>query len=148
MESQSNRSPVIHVNHKLALESWCVPFLYSHSFKCFTELLPKRHCCSRQQQQQQQRKGGPGSTTARKSSTASHKSQHYSNGQLTEEDRIQRKLQLSRCLLLLNPDLTLGWNFRREAYLQGQTRFQDEINLVSLVLSRKPKNFECFSYRK
>ncbi|CAG7838312.1 unnamed protein product [Allacma fusca] len=144
VESQSNRSPVIHVNHKLALESWCVPFLYSHSFKCFTQLLPNRKVSAGNHKNQHRN----GSTSVRNGSIGSHEGHTFVNSRLTEGDRTERKLNLSRILILLNPDLTLAWNYRREAFIQCCMQFQHELHLVSLVASRKPKSSEVFMYRK
>jgi len=135
VESKSNRSPVIHTNHKLALESWCIPFLYTHSFKNFICLLPKNRF--------------PSSSALRNSNSCSREvSSKLST--LSESERIARGLQLSRALILLNPDLTLAWNYRREIFNTSSKLkvLKAELQLVCLTASRKPKCPEGFTYRK
>ena len=34
-DSLCNKSPVIHVDHRIALESWCVKHVYQYSYKKF-----------------------------------------------------------------------------------------------------------------
>uniref|UniRef100_A0A1B6DF66 Uncharacterized protein n=1 Tax=Clastoptera arizonana TaxID=38151 RepID=A0A1B6DF66_9HEMI len=50
--------------------------------------------------------------------------------------------------LLLNPDVTLFWNMRRELVTNLRIDPQFELQFTSVILSRKPKSPEVFSYRK
>ena len=138
-ESQSNRSPVIHVDHKLALESWCVPFLYTHSFGHFVEIRPRKGV---------QVKNPFSSQTVHNGTSNLCKSSTMSYFHLSEEEKKVRALELSRILVLLNPDLSVAWNFRREVFHSGCLRLGEELRLVTLCATRKPKSSEGFHYRK
>ncbi|XP_075231397.1 protein prenyltransferase alpha subunit repeat-containing protein tempura [Lycorma delicatula] len=50
--------------------------------------------------------------------------------------------------LLLNPDITTFWNMRRELVLCRHLDPHSELHFTAVVLSRKPKSAEVFSYRK
>lgn len=50
--------------------------------------------------------------------------------------------------LLLNPDVQTFWNMRRELLQACRLECQAELHFTSVVLSRKPKCAEAFSYRK
>lgn len=72
--------------------------------------------------------------------------------QLTELERMKRGHELSRILLLINPDYNTAWNFRRELFLNKRHVYEIgltlELNLIALVCSRKPKCLEAFNYRR
>ncbi|KAK7866138.1 hypothetical protein R5R35_004786 [Gryllus longicercus] len=50
--------------------------------------------------------------------------------------------------LLLNPDVQTFWNMRRELVQACRLDCHTELRFTSIVLSRKPKCSEAFSYRK
>ncbi|XP_029850367.1 protein prenyltransferase alpha subunit repeat-containing protein 1 [Ixodes scapularis] len=54
----------------------------------------------------------------------------------------------SRLVILVNPDVQLAWNVRKELFLCKQTSFQEELQFSQLVLTRKPKCSEVFSHRR
>jgi len=120
-ESQRNNSPVLHHrnDHKLALESWCVPYLYVHCLQKFKNIRP----------------GGKNVAKTIRG--------------LSEAEKIKNSLPLARLLVLLNPELTMAWNFRRKhANLLCLADVETELNLIRLVGSRKPKMPEGFYYRR
>lgn len=51
-------------------------------------------------------------------------------------------------VLLLNPDVTVFWNMRREMVQRSHLDPHSELHFTSVVLSRKPKSAEVFIYRK
>lgn len=53
--------------------------------------------------------------------------------------------QLLMGALLLNPDVTVLWNMRREL---PNLEPQFELHFTSVILTRKPKSSEVFNYRK
>lgn len=59
-----------------------------------------------------------------------------------------RLTKLLNILLLLNPDLTSLWNKRREMVLNSFLERSVELRFTRLVLSRKPKNYDAFCYRR
>jgi len=133
VESKSNHSPVIHddVEHKLALESWCVPYLYTHIYKSFMAVQVRQRRTS--------------------TSPSSVKSDVYGSSKLcslSETERTTRGCLLSRLLVMLNPDLAVAWNFRRRYISLTSESIQYEFRLIDLVASRKPKCPEGFSYRR
>jgi len=68
--------------------------------------------------------------------------------QLTESEKWTKCFQLSRLLVMINPDLAVAWNFRREAFNVGYSNLKEELQLVSLVASRKARCSEGFNYRR
>lgn len=50
--------------------------------------------------------------------------------------------------LLLNPDVSTFWNMRRDLVLSHHLDPHAELHFTAVVLSRKPKSAEVFSYRK
>jgi len=58
---------------------------------------------------------------------------------------------LARLLLgavLLNPNVTLLWNMRRELVVQGRQDPIFELHLAAIALSYQPKTSEPFIYRR
>lgn len=60
----------------------------------------------------------------------------------------KRLKKLLNVTLLLNPDLFTLWNKRRELVLKKLLDITKEITFTTLVLSRKPKCNDAFSYRR
>ncbi len=129
---------MIHTDHKLALESWCVPFLYTHSFGHFIVVRPRKGASL----------SSSSSQTVLNGSSASLKSTTVNHSQLSEIEKRARALELSRILVLLNPDLALAWNYRRESFQTGSLGLKDELHLITLCATRKPKSAEGFYYRR
>lgn len=129
---------MLHVaaEHKLGLEAWCVPYLYTHSYKTFLAIRRKQKCSS-------------SSALTPTTTLPSRRYGSFKASNLSESDRISRGLVLSRTLVLLNPDLAVAWNFRRDFVpIVSQEGLEFELNLVSLVATRKPKCPEGFAYRR
>lgn len=59
-----------------------------------------------------------------------------------------RLIKLMNVTLLLNPELNSLWNKRRELVILNFTEKHTELQFTKLVLSRKPKCNEAFSYRR
>ncbi|CAH2257775.1 protein prenyltransferase alpha subunit repeat-containing protein 1 [Pararge aegeria] len=60
----------------------------------------------------------------------------------------ERLIKLLNVTLLLNPEINSLWNKRREMTLQSLLDRTGELHFARLVLSRKPKCNEAFSYRR
>ncbi|XP_074602449.1 protein prenyltransferase alpha subunit repeat-containing protein 1-B-like [Brevipalpus obovatus] len=54
----------------------------------------------------------------------------------------------TRCLLLLNPDLTTAWNCRKQLVLDGFITIADELKFSELILKRPNKAPENFAHRQ
>lgn len=57
-------------------------------------------------------------------------------------------LQWSVAILLINPDVQMVWNVRKEMIISGHLLPKDELNFTAIVLTRKPKCADIFSQRK
>lgn len=110
-----NRSPVLHTENCLGLESWCVKHVYMY---CYSELMKKYF----------------GKTVRKILKLTS----------LTCE----RLTKLINITLLLNPELNTFWNKRREMVAKGFLEVSNELVFTRIVLSRKPKCNDAFSYRR
>lgn len=56
--------------------------------------------------------------------------------------------QWTRLLLLINPDLTLGWNVRKELLASSRIDPANELRFTELILTFKPKTSNIFSHRQ
>ena len=56
--------------------------------------------------------------------------------------------ELSRVLVLLNPDFSTAWNRRKQLLVNGQLDPKQELYLSKLILKRKPKSPESITYRQ
>lgn len=59
-----------------------------------------------------------------------------------------RLVRLLNVILLLNPELSSLWNRRREMILKLVLEKTSELQFTKLVLSRKPKCNDAFTYRR
>ncbi|XP_059619642.1 protein prenyltransferase alpha subunit repeat-containing protein 1 [Phlebotomus argentipes] len=112
MPSNQNKSPVIHVEHNLGLESWCVKHVYDH---CHRVLLDSR--------------------------LVVHK--HSS-----KEKSCEKSVKYLNVAILINPDVAVFWNMRRNLVRQCKLKTDAEFHFSALVLSKKPKSSEAFAYRR
>lgn len=110
-----NKSPVLHFENCLGLESWCVKHVYMY---CYSEIMDKHF-------------SKPKRKALKVSSTIS--------------DRLTKLLNVT---LLLNPELSSLWNKRREMVQRLFLEKPSELRFTRLVLSRKPKCNDAFSYRR
>lgn len=108
MLSNQNKSPVVHIENNLGLESWCVTHVYEHSHRKIVD----NKCLS---------------------------NKHASN---------ESFLKYINCAILINPDVSLFWNIRRKMVEKNKLNITKEFQFSSIVLNRKPKSAESFSYRR
>lgn len=101
--------------------------------------------------QQQRRDSGAGNGNNATGTEVSKRDKELSRklSCLSESERVSRGLLLSRILIIINPDLALAWNYRRDAFLPSSLEMlEKEQRLVALVMSRKPKCSEGLAYRR
>lgn len=110
-----NKSPVLHMENCLGLESWCVKHVYMY---CYSELMDKYL--------------GKSKRKALKLSSVNS----------------ERLTKLLNVTLLLNPELSTLWNKRRDLVFRSDLHRIAELRFTKLVLSRKPKSNDAFSYRR
>lgn len=60
----------------------------------------------------------------------------------------KRIYNLLNATILINPDVTSLWNKRREMTAQQYNSWFSELHFTKLVLTRKPKCNEAYSYRR
>ena len=65
-----------------------------------------------------------------------------------DSSNLRDLINLSNVILLLNPDFRCVWNFRRSLITSNRTQISDDLKFSALVLSRKPRSPEVFSYRQ
>lgn len=110
-----NKSPVLHLENCLGLESWCVKHVYMY---CYNEIMDK--CFTK---------------SKRKSSKPSS----------VISERLSKLLNIA---LLLNPELNLLWNKKRDMVLRNLLNKSAEVHFTKIVLSSKPKCNDAFAYRR
>lgn len=113
MQSNQNKSPVIHAENNLGLESWCIPHVYKYAHQQVLQF---------------------------KQSTI-----QYTRGLPWNSSEIVKYLNV---VLLINPDVTLFWNLRRYLFGHNKLNLTKEFLYSALVLSKKAKSNEAFSYRR
>ncbi|XP_043920297.1 protein prenyltransferase alpha subunit repeat-containing protein 1 [Protopterus annectens] len=106
-EARCNRSPIVLVENKLGIESWCIKFLlpYVHN-----KLL-----------------------------------QYKLRKKWLEQDVLT---DVTRTLLLLNPDFATAWNVRKELVLSGTIEPIQDLYLAKLALTKFPKSPETWIHRR
>lgn len=57
-------------------------------------------------------------------------------------------LALTRAVLLINPDVQVAWNIRKELLTSEKQDIHSELNFSAVVLSRKPKCADAFVHRR
>lgn len=114
MQSNQNKSPVIHVENNLGLESWCIPHVYDFAHRQVLAFKQSTH--------------------------------QYTRG--TVQWQHGDVLKYLNVVLLLNPDVTLFWNLRRYLFGHNKLNLTKEFQFSGLVLSKKAKSNEAFSYRR
>lgn len=65
-----------------------------------------------------------------------------------DSSTLRELICLSNVILLLNPEFRCIWNFRRSLVASNRLEIGDELKYSKLILSRKPRNPEVFSYRQ
>lgn len=115
-----NKSPLVHEQHHLGLESWCVQHVYEYAHN--TILAGRRPAGQRSQRLQSPTKPAALST-----------------------DQLLKYLNSAT---LINPDVATYWNMRRKLFSRNRLSIQREFQFSAIVLSRKPKSNEAFFYRR
>lgn len=133
MPSNTNKSPVIHIEHNLGLQSWCVKYIYEYAHRLL--LRHKAEC------QKLSGGGGPGqnSTNLVGSSSGAMLSSTTGNNAI---------IKYLNCAILINPDVATFWNLRRQLFAKNRLDITKEFQFSAVVLSKKPKSNEAFAYRR
>lgn len=113
MQSNQNKSPVVHAENSLGLESWCIPHVYDYAHRLVLQY---------------------------KQQTV-----HYTRDIPWTSEDVVKYLNI---VLLINPDVTLFWNIRRYLFGHNKLNLTKEFQYSALVLSKKAKSNEAFSYRR
>lgn len=126
-KQNKNKSPVIHIEHHLGLESWCVHHVYRHAHAIILAA-SKKH---------------PKACGGDASSVDSH------SGKCTTHQPFSSNLtKYLNCALLINPDVATFWNCRRRLFQKNRLQIRKEFQFTSIVLSKKPKSNDAFFYRR
>ncbi|RWS12570.1 hypothetical protein B4U79_08632 [Dinothrombium tinctorium] len=102
-----NKCPVLVVDHRLALESWCVQHVFTF---IYAKIIDSRL-----------------------------------NRLKLANDKLK---EWTRVILLINPDLTLAWNIRKELVESNCISIAEELKLSEVILTRKAKSPDNFFHRQ
>lgn len=131
MPSNTNKSPVIHIDHNLGLQSWCVKYIYEYAHRLL--LRHKAECFKLS--------GGSGpSSTCITGNT--------SGTMLLSGPGNNAIIKYLNCAILINPDVATFWNLRRQLFAKNRLDITKEFQFSTVVLSKKPKSNEAFAYRR
>lgn len=128
MPSNTNKSPVIHVEHNLGLQSWCIKYIYEYSHRL---ILRHKAECSKPS-------GGSSSSVTTSNNT----------GSLVAGSGSSSVIKYLNCAILINPDVATFWNLRRQLFAKNRLDITKEFQFSTVVLSKKPKSNEAFAYRR
>ncbi|XP_058130126.1 protein prenyltransferase alpha subunit repeat-containing protein 1 [Anopheles ziemanni] len=143
MPLNQNKSPVIHVEHNLGLQSWCVEFIYAYAHRLILQYrnewlasnaLPVSCGTGCWMASEKGKLGGclhSGGSGGNAGNGASVPIIKYLN-----------------CAILINPDVATFWNLRRQLFAKNRLDISREFHFSALVLSKKPKSNEAFAYRR
>lgn len=131
MPSNTNKSPVIHIEHNLGLQSWCVKYIYEYAHRLL--LRHKAECF----------KLSGGVTPSSTSIVGNTSGALLMSG--TGNNAIIKYLN---CAILINPDVATFWNLRRQLFAKNRLDITKEFQFSAVVLSKKPKSNEAFAYRR
>ncbi|EAL40851.4 AGAP002731-PA [Anopheles gambiae str. PEST] len=148
MPLNQNKSPVIHLEHNLGLQSWCVECVYAYAHRLILQYrnewlssnaLPVG-CGSAPWNASDKGKlsGGGGLGPGGGSS---------STGGCTNGGNVPI-IKYLNCAILINPDVATFWNLRRQLFAKNRLDISKEFHFSALVLSKKPKSNEAFAYRR
>ncbi|EDV99637.1 GH12307 [Drosophila grimshawi] len=153
-ETNCNKSPVVHVEHNLGLESWCAQHVYDHAHRT---LISHRRQTTQQQlrtlQQQQQSDSlakylnvalliNPDVTTF-----------WHIRRQLVQKNRlsINKELQFSALVLSIKPKSNEAFAYRRWLYSFQSADAIDwphEISICERAADRSASNYHAWSHRQ
>uniref|UniRef100_A0A182M3I0 Uncharacterized protein n=1 Tax=Anopheles culicifacies TaxID=139723 RepID=A0A182M3I0_9DIPT len=143
MPLNQNKSPVIHVEHNLGLQSWCIDCVYTYAHRL---ILHYRNdwLSSNAPPVGSWSVGWNVSDKGKLSVGASGlgPSSNTSNG---GNVMIIKYLNFA---ILINPDVATFWNLRRQLFAKNRLDIAKEFHFSTLVLSKKPKSNEAFAYRR
>lgn len=135
-ESQTkNKTPVVHVDNHLGLESWCCPIVYRHAHQIIltaSKKQPHHHTI------------GMGHSESNGSSGSSSSSGGADHIQPFNHTLVK----YLNCAILINPDVSTFWNARRRLVQKDRLDIRREFKFSSIVLSKKPKSNDAFCYRR
>uniref|UniRef100_A0A182KBU5 Protein prenyltransferase alpha subunit repeat-containing protein 1 n=1 Tax=Anopheles christyi TaxID=43041 RepID=A0A182KBU5_9DIPT len=146
MPLNQNKSPVIHLEHNLGLQSWCVECVYTYAHRLILQYrnewlssnaLPVG-CGSAPWNVSEKGKLSSGAGLGPVGNTSSSCG---NGGNLPI-------IKYLNCAILINPDVATFWNMRRQLFAKNRLDISKEFHFSALVLSKKPKSNEAFAYRR
>lgn len=131
-----NKSPVIHVDTHLGLESWCVQHVYEHAHKIILSVATTSSSSNWIVPEQ----------TDLHSSCNNHHNHHKPIPTLHTTN--QNIIKYLNCAILINPDVATFWNYRRRLFQKNRLNISREFQFSAIVLTKKPKSNDAFFYRR
>lgn len=137
-ESQTkNKTPVVHVDNHLGLESWCCPIVYRHAHQIILTAVKKQSSHHHHHHTSSESNGGGCSSNSSSSGGNDHV-QPFNH----------TLVKYLNCAILINPDVTTFWNARRRLLQKDRLDIRAEFKFSAIVLSKKPKSNDAFCYRR
>ncbi|XP_058058718.1 protein prenyltransferase alpha subunit repeat-containing protein 1-A [Anopheles bellator] len=149
MPLNQNKSPVIHVEHNLGLQSWCVEFIYAYAHRLIlryrnewlgSNTLPSGGGAGCWGAADKGKLTGGGSLSGTGGGGG--------NGGNPPNGGSVPIVKYLNCAILINPDVATFWNLRRQLFAKNRLDISKEFYFSALVLSKKPKSNEAFAYRR
>ncbi|XP_052903542.1 protein prenyltransferase alpha subunit repeat-containing protein 1 [Anopheles moucheti] len=143
MPLNQNKSPVIHVEHNLGLQSWCIECVYTYSHRLILQY--RNECKSSNTFPAACGLVAWNVSDKGKLSTVAGGPGPGSNASNGTNVPIIKYLN---CAILINPDVATFWNLRRQLFAKNRLDIAKEFHFSAIVLSKKPKSNEAFAYRR
>lgn len=140
-ESQNkNKSPVVHVENYMGLESWCAQHVYRHAHDIILASSRKHPLtmCHASSNDGSGSGAGAGNGTGDRENCIKLAMQPFSSN----------LVKYLNCAILINPDVATFWNCRRRLFQKNRLDIRREFQFSSIVLSKKPKSNDAFFYRR
>lgn len=133
MTKEQNKSPVVHLEHNLGLESWCIKYVYEYGKVAKHQQVKGQFVCLT-------------------FGTFLHISAHRKVLQCQKCSKlycnVRDLVKYLNVAQLINPDVATFWNVRRMLTEKYQLKSSHEFKFSAIVLSVKPKSNEAFAYRR
>ncbi|XP_066567282.1 protein prenyltransferase alpha subunit repeat-containing protein 1 isoform X2 [Amia ocellicauda] len=123
-EARYNRSPIVLVENKLGVESWCVKFLLPYVHNKLLLFRQRKQWLDRDDQE------------------------YFYDVQPSQNISVAALIDITCTLLLLNPDFTTAWNVRKELVQCGALNPEKDLYLGKLALTKFPKSPETWIHRR
>lgn len=160
-DQNQNKSPVVHVDNHLGLESWCCQHVYRHAHRVIFGSSAKKYystchsnSCDFNDDFSSSNHHNGRQKMGQVHAAGQHQHQHQPHhpnlhAQLHKHHLPPHDiLKYLNCAILINPDVATFWNYRRRLFEENRLDIRREFQFTTIVLSKKPKSNDAFAYRR